>query len=300
MSKDLSNAHVAKSNVLIGAAYRLTLQEQRIILAAISQVRRDQAVTDEVMYNVSVNALADITGQAAKHAYEELKEAALRLKKRDVRIEYEPNGNGRKPKVMITGWVQTITYIDDEGRIELRFSKDMLPYISQLSGEFTLYKLKNVAKMTSTYGIRLYEILMQWQGEGEREITIEWLKNTLEIADDYPRLYDFKRWVLEPAVKQINEHSDLWCEWGQRKTGRQVTHIQFKFGTKSSPKETKSRKELPSLSPKISGISKREIEQKARPGESYEQAATRISKQKSAKSKPKKEEQIDWVGTTTR
>lgn len=279
MSKDLANAHIGKSNALIGAAYRLTVQEQRIVLAAISQVRRDEAVTDEVMYSVSVNALADITGQAAKHAYEELKEAALRLKKRDVRIEYEPNGKGRKPKVMLTGWVQTIAYIDDEGRIELRFSKDILPYINQLSGEFTLYKLENVAKMTSTYAIRLYEMLMQWQGEGEREIEIDWFKHALQITDDYPRMYDLKKWVVEPAVKQINEHSDLWCKWGQRKTGRKVTHLQFQFGPKPSGKATKP-KAIAAGGPKIGGVPKREIERLARPGETYEQAASRIASYK--------------------
>ena len=87
-----SNLVVCKSNALVEAAYRLSVQEQRIVLACIAQVRRDEPVTDEVMYSVSAEDVATMAGVSIESSYTQLKEAALRLKRREVRFAYQPNG----------------------------------------------------------------------------------------------------------------------------------------------------------------------------------------------------------------
>lgn len=228
---------VYKSNALVEAAYRLSVQEQRILLACISQVRRDEAVTDEVLYSVRAADLAKLSGTAVEAAYSELKAAALRLKRREVRLTQEPNGKGKKTKVMITGWVQTIFYIEGEGRVELRFTKDMLPYLTELTRQFTKYALADVAKMDSAYAIRLYELLMQWGSQGRREIELSQLREWLQLEGRYPSIKDFKLRVLEPAVAQINEHSPLRVSFEPRKTGRKITHLTFDYVTKSKAKK---------------------------------------------------------------
>jgi plasmid replication initiation protein len=95
--------------------------------------------------------------------------------------------------------------------------------------------------MTSIYAIRLYELLAQWQSVGKREIELDWLKEQFEITDQYTNMCDFKKRVLDPAVKDINEHSNFQVSWTQRKTGRQVTHLTFKFSEKQplTPKKPK-------------------------------------------------------------
>lgn len=236
---------VYKSNALVEAAYRLSVQEQRIILACISQVRRDETVTDEVLYSIRAAELAKLSGTAVEAAYGELKAAALRLKRREVRLTQEPNGKGKKSAVMVTGWVQTIIYREGEGRVELRFTKDMLPYLTELTQQFTKYELADVAKMESAYGIRLYELLKQWNSVGCREIEIEQLREWLQLEGRYASIKDFKRWVLEPAVAQIEEHSPLTVNWEQRKTGRQVTHLSFTFGPKKPEVEGKPNDKKP-------------------------------------------------------
>lgn len=260
---------VYKSNALIEAAYRLSVQEQRIVLACISQVRRDEAVTDEVLYSVTAADLAQLSGMAIEAAYSELKAAALRLKRREVRLTQEPNGKGRKPKVMITGWVQTIFYIEGEGRIELRFTKDMLPYLTELTRQFTKYALADVAKMDSVYAIRLYELLMQWDSLGTREIELDQLREWLQLEGRYPSIKDFKLRVLDTAVAQINEYSPLHVSWTQRKTGRRVTHLVFTFGPKKPAKAPAKRK--------VGKLTDANITRLARPGESWEAARTRLN-----------------------
>lgn len=281
---------VYKSNALVEASYRLSPAEQRIMLACISQVRRDQPITDEVMYSVSVSDYSSLVGTSSHSTYKELADAALRLKRREVWLREYPNGNGKRPRTLVTGWVQSIAYIESEGRIELRFSKDMLPYLTQLTEQFTRYALEDVAKMTSSHAIRLYELLCQWRDTRQREVSIEWIRESFQLGDKYPAIKDFKRRVIEPAVEQINEHSPIWVKWSQRKTGRRVSHFVFTFGEKTDKKASgitdKRRKPKRTASADqesqgvLFGIPRHLIEQQARPGESYEDAALRLLQKK--------------------
>lgn len=276
---------VYKSNALIEASYRLSPAEQRIMLSCITQVRRDQTITDEVMYSVSVADYAALIGSDSGSVYNELAAAALRLKRREVWIKETPNGDGARNETLVTGWVQSIRYRKDEGRIELRFTKDMLPYLTQLTEQFTRYALADVAKMTSAHGMRLYELLCQWHATGEREVAIEWLRYAFQLEGKYPAIKDFKKRVIQPAIDQINEHSPLWVKWDQRKTGRRVSHFTFTFGEKKQEKSQKPRKGKNQDKAKesaskgtgaIYGIPKTVIEAKSKPGESYEDAALRL------------------------
>lgn len=280
----MNTALIYKSNALIEASYRLSVYEQRILLGCIAQVRRDAPLTDQQLYVVSAQQIADMTGTQLGTAYQNLKAAAERLYRREVTLREAPNGNGRA-KVRLTRWVQTVEYREAEGMVALRFGTDMVPYLSQLTEQFTRYALADVAHMDSAHAIRLYELLCQWRDAGEREVSIEWLRDAFQLDGKYPAIKDFKRWVIEPAVKQVNEHSPMWVKWSQRKTGRRVSHLLFNFGEKPSEKPVKARKAKTSGNTKgksenatgaIYGIPRAIIEAKARAGESYEDAALRL------------------------
>lgn len=282
MSDNLNTSLVYKSNALIEASYRLSVYEQRIILGCIAQVRRDAPLTDQHLYTVTAQEVADLAGIGVKTAYRDLKAAAERLFRREVTLHEAPNGKGGA-KVRLTRWVQEVVYQEDQGTVALRFSQPMVPYLSQLTEQFTRYALADVAHMDSAYGIRLYELLCQWREAGQREVEMDWLRDAFQLKGRYGRLADFKRWVIEPAVEQINKHSSLWVKWEQRKAGRRVSHIIFKFGTKASVSSDASGKS--SRTPRkasakggelIAGIPRGVIEEHARPGETFPQAAARL------------------------
>lgn len=295
---------VVKSNHIIEASYRLSVAEQRVILSAISQVRRDQQVTDEVLYSVTAAEIAQLCGTDQRTAYRDLQSAAERLQTRRVTLILEPDGvTIRSKRRRVTCWVQSVDYIDQEGRIELRFGKDILPYLTGLQREFTRYALSDVAKMTSAYGIRLYELLMQWP-EGHREIALDDLRRWLQIEDRYPLTADLRRWVIEPAVQQINEHSPLTVTWKQRKTGRKITHLTFDYVTKSKakkpaaaaptekPRQPRKPKETaaPQAPQQVTGyrafilaqlkMTEAEFSAAAKPGEDDKQAFERIKRER--------------------
>lgn len=280
----LNTPLVYKSNALIEASYRLTVYEQRIILGCIAQVRRDEPLTDQKLYTVSAQQIAKDAGVSVDRAYQHLKTASERLFRREVTLHEAPNGKGGA-KVRLTRWVQEVVYQKDQGTIALRFSQPMVPYLSQLTEQFTRYALTDVARMESGHAIRLYELLCQWRDAGQREVSVEWLRDKFQLKGKYPAIKDFKKRVIEPAIEQINEHSPLWVKWEQRKTGRRVTHLTFTFGEKALKSPQKARKTKSSgvahvkggsSSGAMYGIPRSVIEANARVGESYEDAALRL------------------------
>lgn len=236
------NELVVKSNRLVEASYRLTLAEQRIILFAIVEARRTQnGLSEDNFVTIQATDYAAMFDVPVKQAYEQIKEAARTLFRRHV-VLHDIHPQSGKPRMSEVRWLSTASYIDGAGTIQLRFAPDMVPYITRLEAEFTRYKLEKVAGMSSAYAIRLYELLMQWGSVGKREIELEWLKKTLMVEKDYPRLFDFKKRVIDLALDQINEHSDLTASYTQRKTGREVTHLTFTFAPKedTQPQEAAS------------------------------------------------------------
>lgn len=255
---------VVKSNKIIEAGYRLTTAEQRILLACIAQIDSKGEIPEGRRFEVTVSQIEDLAG--ISNGYAELQAASVRLLKRIVKID-APDPERPNLAFTLTHWVDSCDYFVNEGRIELGFSRLIAPYLSQLSRNFTQYKLQNVARMRSSYSVRLYELLCQWQSVGEKEVAVTWLREQWQIEGEYPRMFDFKRKVIDVAVKEVNEHSNLWVEYGVRKQGRMVVAFQFKFGLKSEDNPTKKNKPLTDV----------EIASAARPGETTAQVIARLT-----------------------
>jgi len=227
----IDNLVVYKSNAVIEAGYQLSLNEQRVVLAAIGLVdpRKELLVTDKFV--LSAKDFCTLFDVSEKNAYKALIDVAERLFSRYV-VLLKPDSDWDKLK---THWISSIHYNKSKGQIAISFAPNIIPYLCQLKGSFTRYELKHIGNMTSTYGIRLYELLMQWKNKGSREVEIEWLKRQFELDKNYDRMYDLKKYVIEPAVKDINTHSNFSVQWEQRKTGRKVTHLIFTFAEKTPP-----------------------------------------------------------------
>ena len=233
---------VCKSNHLVEASYRLSLYEQRLILTAITQVRRDQPVTDTEIYYVTA---ADIAQQAdidVKSSYRHIQKAMKRLFERKFTATVLPPDEGegaiiKKGRKRTFRWIQAMEEDAPAGAVGIRFSKDILPYLSQLKAQFTQYALTDVGKMSSAYGIRLYELLLQWQSRGTRTVSIEWLRTAFDLGDRHQALSDLKKIVIYPAVKQVNEHSPIEVRVATKKTNRRVTHFVFTFEKKADKKK---------------------------------------------------------------
>jgi plasmid replication initiation protein len=244
MTMGLKQELVVMSNRLVEASYRLDLVEHRIILLAVVQSRetgRGLNATDFVQITVK-DYIAHFSDADESYAYRQLKEASLSLYGRGF-VLYDNHPKTGNPRINKKRWVQAVSY--SKGVIEIQFTNFIIPYITRLQSEFTSFRLEKIANMSSPYAIRLYEFLIQWGSVGKREIELAWIRKTLMIEDKYASIKDFKKYVIDVAISQINEFSDLTASYTQRKTGRIVTHLIFIFSQKTPPeRETKQENEV--------------------------------------------------------
>lgn len=232
----LKNEIVVKSNRLIEASYRLTLNEQRIILYAICRCRDEQrGLFPDQPVVITAEAFANQFPSARKgHVYQQLKEAMDALYDRSVTL-YEIDEDTGHEQVSKTRWISKASYVDGAGRIKIVFTPDVIKYITRLETEFTSYQLEKVGNMTSAYAVRIYELLAQYREIGSRSLSLITLREALGIEpEEYKLTSNFTRKVIDASVEQINTHSDLVVKYESKKTGRAITDFVFKIKAKGA------------------------------------------------------------------
>lgn len=222
---------IVKSNRLVEASYRLSLNEQRIILFAVCRCREEQrGLFPDLPVTITAEAFARQFPSIDKtNVYRQLKEAMDDLYERSVTIIDTDPESGHE-RVKRTRWVSEAAYVDGAGNVQVIFAPEVIKYITRLEREFTTYQLEKVGRMTSAHAVRIYELLAQHREIGHRTLNLAWLRETLGIApDEYKLTNNFVRKVIEVAVKQINAHTDLAVSYKPIKTGRAITDFAFKI-----------------------------------------------------------------------
>jgi plasmid replication initiation protein len=217
----MKNITVAKANFLTEASYRITLQEQRLIISCLNII--DGRADIPKLVTVSASQYADNFGLTMKNAHRELYKAASKLYERSITV--------KDPKQTTQfRWIQKQVLTNQgEGLVTLTFTDEILKYISQLKGHFTSYKIHHVSNLKSVYSMRLYELLIQFKKTGERIIRVEDFRSLLGLEEKYTQYRDLKKWVITPAVKELNAKSNLTIELETLKNGRKVEHLIFNF-----------------------------------------------------------------------
>jgi plasmid replication initiation protein len=218
---------VVKSNRLVEASYRLTEIEMQIVLYSICRSREDGiGLSPKDPLTIRADDFAARFGTNTTKVYGQLKDAMDTLYKRTLIIRDEDPKTG-KLRVVETRWISDKAYIDGAGQIQITFAHKVIPFIAQLEGDFTRYRLERIGRMTSIHAVRLYELLLQYLKIGKREINIAWLKATLQLEGEYLRTSNLKLRVIDVAVEQINVYSDLQVSYTNIKTGKAITGFLF-------------------------------------------------------------------------
>ena len=108
----------------------------------------------------------------------------------------------------------------------------ILPYIFELQKNYTAYRLKNISKLNSVQKIRLYEIMKQYEKIKTITIVLEELKSMMcnNVNSDFKH---FRYEALEPAIKDINEYTDLTVKYEKILKCRKCVALKFFIESKS-------------------------------------------------------------------
>ena len=233
MKKDL----VVKDNALINASYSLDLVEQRLILLAIVEARQSKTgVTADKPLTVHAESYINHFNVHRNTAYQALKDACKNLFER--RFSYQEVNKKGNIENVVSRWVSEVRYVESEATIKLIFSPAVVPLVTELEKHFTSYELEQVSGLSSAYAVRLYEILIAWRSTGKVPmIELMEFRNRLGVGiNEYQRMHHFKERVLDLAIKQINEHTDITASYEQHKQGRVIVGFSFKFKQKPQSK----------------------------------------------------------------
>jgi plasmid replication initiation protein len=212
---------VYQSNKLIESSYTLTLQEKRLVLLAASLLDSKKEAPKDGLVRVSADAFASVFGVDVRHAYGILSEAVERLWERDIK-RYE---SGKEVETM--RWIYRKKYYEGEGHVEIGFSPTVLPHLTLLNREFTGYALKHISQLSSFYAFRLYEMAAQYKKFGQRDFELTRLRELLQLESKYPNVKDFRTYVLDRCISEINQHTDLNLTLEAQRKGRTVTGFRF-------------------------------------------------------------------------
>ena len=229
MKKDL----VVKTNRLNQAFQVLSLAEFHNVQLAIVDARdTGTGLTTDMPLRIDALRYADVFGTTRQNAYMRMKEAEETLFNRRFSF-FDEDG-----KLVKSRWISQVKYLDNEGAIEIVFTPAVVQGISRINGVkefFTQYLLSQTANLKSVYSSRLYELLIQWRSTGKTPIiNLEDFRAQLGVEEDqYKLMSDFKKRVLDLAINDINEKTDIKVTYQQHKKGRSISGFSFNFKQKN-------------------------------------------------------------------
>ena len=234
---------VVKTNYLNTVLQNLKLSEIRIVQLAVVDARETgTGLSAEIPLRIDAKRYAEVFNTTRQNGYLMMKDAEDTLFNR--RFSYVDD----EGKLVKSRWLSQVRYLDDEGAIEVVFTPAVVQGITRIDGAeefFTKYLLEQTAEMDSNYSVRLYELLVQWkQAKKTPVFELEKFRGQLGLeSDEYQTMSNFKKRVLNLAIEEINEKSDLNVSYTQKKKGRKIAGFSFTVHEKPKAKRDVVNKE---------------------------------------------------------
>jgi plasmid replication initiation protein len=230
---------VRKSNSLVEARYKFNMWETRVFTKMITMVR--MADEDFKPYRIYLRDIIQEFGlDKDKASYELLRDGANTLLQKEVSIFQETDDGLNETRTHLIVSATTQVHGSNTNYIEVTFHPKMKPHILELKSRFTVYDVKNILNLPSSYSVRIYELLKQYEKIGYRTFEFEDLKEIIGakemhrnargkaiVKDNYPLYGSFNQKILKKAQKHLLLHTDLCFEFEPLKQSRRVHKIRF-------------------------------------------------------------------------
>jgi plasmid replication initiation protein len=217
---------VRKANRLVEGKYRFDIWEMRVFTKMLMKIHRDDE--DFKVYRIYLHeVIQDFALQEDGHSYKYLKQGAERLGRREIRVLMDtPDGKMELFTHIATG---VKSFVEEKAAkyLDISFHPDMKPFLLQLQSQYLMYDVRNILKLQSSFSIRIYELLKQYETIGKRQIKIVELKEMLDVVDKYPLYGNFKQRVIVKAQEDLEAYTDIKFTFEEAKTGRSVTSLIF-------------------------------------------------------------------------
>ena len=218
---------VVQNNSLVMGNYDMTTMEQKLFMIMLSTIKKDDTSTKVTSFRVV--DLAEIMQITSQVLYRDLKDICKSLMSKVVEVKMA-NGDWD-----IFNIISKAEYKKGQGVITLTINKLSEPYLLQLKELFTAFKLDNVLCMDGKYAIRIYQQAKSNIYKGEYIVDINEFKKQLKLTQNsYGKYGNIKAKILIPAIKEINEKTDIDLTVEEIKVGRKVRALKFRTSNKQN------------------------------------------------------------------
>ena len=223
MSKGSALIHIDSTNV--------TTYQRRIINALIYIVKRDCEININTRpFVTTLPEIKKLTGISNTNN-QEIKKALYDLHKKDIEynIIFKDKSGLQIDGVMSYINNPHISYNPKDGFSTVKFDvpHQILSVINRpkKDGYFTFLDLFIIKGLKNKFSIALYEVAKDYFSIGEKELDIKDFKRLIGVGEKYERWNMFVKRVLDPALKDVNDNSDINIKYSIKKTGRNISKI---------------------------------------------------------------------------
>jgi len=247
---------VRKSNELVEARYKFDIWETRVFTKMLTMIHKDD--NDFQSYRIYLrDVVRDFQLDTNNDAYERLRAGGMKLMSKIVKVIRNTDEGLMELNTPIVVGVENLVdrKREDAKFIDVSFHPGMKPFLLSLKSHFTTYDVRNILKLPSSYSIRIYELLKQYQKIGKRKFQVQELKEIIGVVeeidlngkkkykDNYPLFGNFKQRVLLKAQRDLKEFTDIAFTFDQIKKGRKVNEVLF-YIFPNNPAKDKNDQEI--------------------------------------------------------
>ena len=171
--------------------------------------------------------IEDFNLASDKQSYKLLKDGAVKLMKKEIKIIRDTEEGEKEFLTYIAVGLDSFTSKTQGSYLDISFHPKMKPFLLQLQTQFLMYDVRNILQLQSSYSVRIYELLKQYEKIGKRTFSIDDLKETLSVIDKYPLYANFKQRIIVKAQEDLAAYTDIRFTFEEIKKGRSIHSIVF-------------------------------------------------------------------------
>ncbi len=238
--------YVNKSNQLISSFYKTSVLGNKLLAIAITKLDENGSAT------LNPSELQYLFGRDDTNIYKKIKKVTNVLMQSYVTIESKTGEGGSRTKPKMTAFNITPEIEYSDGTLHIQFGKRMMPYITNLTGDYTQLELATLVSFQKNSTFRLYELLKKdaykLKKFKKKYVSVRYELNELRLIlglieskpyirdalqrgaswsdldeiikpEDmqYSSTYDLKKKVIDPARQEMTEKSDITFEYNYEK-----------------------------------------------------------------------------------
>jgi plasmid replication initiation protein len=221
-SASLFSGRAYMSNEAVNAAYDYTSAEIDLLVKIIWRVSKQRKQSQDLAPVNLQFSYAELLPGGGGSDYQELRRAIIGLMRKPIEVYYKETKS-----YFIGSFLSYAVISPAAGTISVSITPRMAEIFFEIAGQFTGIEIESLLKLRGKYAKRLYILLMQFKATGVRYLSIDQVRKLFRIDDKYDKISDIKKRVIDPAVNEICQMTELQCAYETSKKGRNISEVCF-------------------------------------------------------------------------